>query len=126
MSKIVPGFAPRRCPVCGSTFIVSGFVRGVWKRLVAPGIELKEPVQVPVYHCGECGYILSKAYLNREVTSFGVPERESYLVKDVDGVVHFLVHAPDHPVRFVRGPVEIAEAKRVVPPASMSVYAGAE
>jgi len=120
MSKIIPGFRPRRCPVCGSTFIVSGFVKGEWKRLVAPGIELKEPVRVPVYYCGECGYILSKAFLDREVTTFGPPERESYLVEDVDGVVHFLVHAPGRPVRPIYGSVEIVEARRVVPPKPMS------
>jgi len=120
MSKIIPGFTPTRCPSCGSTLIISGFIKGEWKRLVAPGIELKEPIQVPTYYCGECGYILSKAYLNHEVTTFGVPESESYLVEDVDGVVHFLVHTPKHPLRFVRGSVEIVEARRVVPPKPMS------
>jgi len=126
--RIVPGYRPSRCPECGSTFIVSGFMpspKWVERREVAPGIErvIRHPrgeVWVPIYYCGECGYVISKAFLDREVTSFGAPEREGYYVEDVEGRIHFLVHVAGRKSRPVLGAVEIAEARRVVPPKRMS------
>ncbi|MEM2293392.1 MAG: hypothetical protein QXX41_08965 [Nitrososphaerota archaeon] len=108
--RIIPGYAPPLCPQCRSNFIVSGFKRVVWKRLVAPRIEVEEPVEVPVYYCGECGYIISRAFLDKEVTVWGDDVVESYLVEDVDGVIHVLAHTPDHPIRPVYGAVGFSGA----------------
>jgi ribosomal protein S27AE len=119
--RIIPGFAPEICPNCGSDFIVAGFRSVKRKRLVAPRIEVEETVELPVYYCGECGYVISRAFLDGDViTGFGATEVEMYIVEDVNGVKHHLIHKEGYPIRPRYGAVEIEKAYRVVPPKPMS------
>lgn len=119
--RIIPGYLPEVCPNCRSGFIVAGFGKFRWERLVAPGVEVKEVVDLPVYYCGECGYVISRAFLDGDVvTLFGASEVEMYIVEDVEGVKHHLVHVEGYPIRPVYGAVSIERAYKVVPPKPMS------
>jgi len=119
--RIIPGFAPKICPNCGSGFIVAGFRMVKRKRVVAPRIEVEETVSVPVYYCGECGYVVSRAFLDGDtVSGFGATEVEMYIVEDVDGVKHHLIHKEGYPIHPYYGAAEVERAFRVVPPKPMS------
>jgi len=126
---IVPGYGPSKCPICGSTSILHKFIPSpAWteKRLVTAGIEVKvkHPAgeeERPVYYCGECGFIISRAFREKETISFEAPIEEAYVVEDVNGQLHYLVTSnPEDPVRPFYGSVSIREAKRVVPEKPMS------